>query len=80
MDTSQIYIIIAIIVLAIIALIVFFLNKGKKKEKLTPLASVAFGFIIAGILFGDNRFFGYSLMGTGVIFAVIDMILKLKKK
>ncbi|MFC1685479.1 hypothetical protein ACFLZZ_00470 [Nanoarchaeota archaeon] len=80
MDISQIYIIIALVVLLVIGLVVFFLNKNKKKEKLTPLTTLAFGFILAGILFGDNRLFSYSLMGTGVVFAIIDIIMKLKKK
>ena len=73
------YIAISIIILAIIALLVFFLGKNREK-KLTPLTGIAFGFIIAGIAFGDDRLVGYSLMGIGIILAVIDMVLELKKK
>ncbi|MCK4808922.1 MAG: hypothetical protein KAI67_03465 [Candidatus Pacebacteria bacterium] len=80
MITSEIYIIISIVILAIIALLVFFLSKNKKDKKLTPLAGLAFGFILAGILFGDTGLVGYSLMGTGIVLAVIDIIIKLKKK
>jgi len=80
MITSQIYILVSIVVLAIIALLVFFLSKNKKDKKLTPLAGLAFGFILAGILFGDTRLVGYSLMGVGIVLAVIDIIIKLKKK
>jgi hypothetical protein len=54
MNPSQIYIAVSIIVLAIIALL-FFVGKGRKEKRLTPLASLAFGFILAGILFGDNQ-------------------------
>jgi len=80
MEISQIYIIIVIVVLAIIALLVFFVGKNKKKNKLTPLTGLAFGFIIAGICFVDHRWASYSFFGTAIVLAVIDMILKSKKK
>ncbi len=85
MNSSQIYIAISIVVLATIAILIFFVNKNKKDKKLTPpiltpLAGLAFGFILAGIIFGDQRLIGYSLMGVGVIIAVIDMSKKLKSK
>jgi len=79
-SVSQIYIAISIVVLAIIALVVFFVNKNKKDKKPTPLAGLAFGFILAGIIFGDDRLIGYSLIGVGVILAIIDIIKKLKVK
>ncbi len=80
MNTSQIYIAISIVVLAAIALLVIFLGKSRKENRLTPLAGLAFGFILAGIIFGDNRLIGYSLLGIGVIIAVIDIFIKLKSK
>ena len=80
MNPSQIYIAISIVVLAVIALLVFFVNKDKKDKKLTPLAGLAFGFILAGIIFGEDRLIGYSLIGVGVILAIIDIIKKLKSK
>ena len=80
MNPSQIYIVISIVVLAIISLLVFFVNKNKKDKKLTRLTSLAFGFIIVGIIFGYSGLVSYSLMGTGVVLAVIDIILKLKRK
>jgi hypothetical protein len=80
MTTPQIYILILIIILAIIAVILFFVNKNKKDKKLTPLAGLAFGFILVGILFGADRIAGYSLMGVGIILAIIDIIKKTKSK
>lgn len=82
MDASQIYVLIGIVVLAIIAVLVFFVNKkkNKKHEKLSPLVGIAFGFMIAGIVFGgDDRLIGYSLIGIGIILAIWDMIRKSKK-
>ena len=81
MDAPQTYIIIAIILLAIIVALVFLVKKNKRVPKLTPLAGLAFAFILAGILFIEQgRLVTYSLMGIGVAIAVIDIIIKLKKK
>jgi membrane protein DedA with SNARE-associated domain len=80
MNVSQIYIVISIIVLAIIAILIFVTKKNKKEKRITPLAGIAFAFVVAGIVFGDDRLIGYSLIGIGVIFAVIDIIMQLKKK
>jgi len=77
-NTSQIYIVISIVVLAIIVLLVFFMGKSRKDRKFTPLAGLAFAFILAGIIFSDDRLIGYSLIGVGVILAVIDIFKKLK--
>jgi len=78
MNMSQIYIVVSIAVLAVVAVLVFFVAKSQKEKRLTPLAGLAFGFVLAGILFGDDRFIGYSLMGIGVILSIIDMIRKLR--
>jgi len=80
MDASQIYIIISLVILVIIALFVFFISKNKKEKKLSTLAGLSFAFILAGILFSDDRLIGYSLIGIGVLLAIIDIILKSKKK
>ncbi len=78
--TSQVYIAVSIIILAVIAALVFFVAKKREKASLTPLAGVAFGFILAGIFFGDDRMIGYGLMGIGVILAVADIVRKLRNK
>lgn len=75
MNISQAYIAIAIAVLAVVALLVFVLRRNKQENRLTPLASLAFGFVLAGILFGDERFIGYGLMGIGVILAIADIFI-----
>ena len=80
MNVSLIFIAVSIAVLACIAVLVFFIGKSRKENRLTPLASLAFGFVLAGILFGDDRLIGYSLLGIGVILAVIDMLKRSKSK
>ena len=76
MTSGQIYIVILVLVLAIIAILVFVVNKNKQEQKFTPLAGLGFGFILAGLFFGDKRLIGYSLIGIGVILAIVDMIKK----
>lgn len=81
MEASQIYILISIITLLVIGILFIFIAKKKKKRNaMTPLTGLAFGFIIAGIVFGDDRRIGYSLMGIGVLLAIVDMFRKLRKK
>jgi hypothetical protein len=65
---------ISIIVILIVAVLFFFVSKNRNKNSLTPLAGLAFGLILAGILFGENRYLGYGLMGVGVVIAVIDIL------
>jgi hypothetical protein len=80
MFTSPTWIAIAIVAVAIVALLVFFVGKGKKVNRLTPLASLAFAFVVSGIIFGEERIIGYSLLGVGVILAVVDIFNRSKNK
>ena len=64
------------IVFLIIVIVMFFVRKGKRQKPLTPLGGLAFGFVIAGIVFGDSRVVGYSLIGIGIVLAIIDAIMK----
>jgi len=76
---QQIYIAISIGALAIIAGLMIFLRKKKPEAKLSPLAGLSFAFIIAGIIFGENRLVGYGLIGIGLLLALIDIVKKSKK-
>ncbi|MFA5129105.1 MAG: hypothetical protein WC445_04080 [Patescibacteria group bacterium] len=80
MNAQQIYIAMAIVALAIIAGLMFFVKKGNHQYKLSPFAALAFAFVLAGIVFGESRLVGYGLMGIGVLLAVIDMVQKMRKK
>jgi hypothetical protein len=79
MNESQIYIAISVVILAIIATMVVFIGKKKQQARLSKFAVLSFVFILAGIIFGESRLVGYSLIGVGVLFAAIDIIRKLKK-
>ena len=74
MDVSQVWIMVSLAVLAVVALLVFRAGKAGKLNRLTPLAGLALGCIVAGLVFGDERWLGYSLFAVGVILAVVDMV------
>jgi hypothetical protein len=80
MGTSSIFVIVAIVALAIIFIFNFLISPGKRKSKLTPLASLAFVFIIAGIFLGEKGTIGYGAFTFGILLAVIDIILKTRKR
>jgi len=80
MDSYQVYILISVLVLAVVAVFLYVTSRNKQKKGLTRLAALSFGFIIAGIIFGENRFVGYSLLGIGIILAVIDMYEKMSQR
>jgi uncharacterized membrane protein YfcA len=83
MNPSQIYIALTIIVLLIIFVLVFFVNKNKKVKKLTPLAALAFVFVMAGIISTsiiDSRLIIYGLYVIAVIISIIDIFKKRKSK
>ncbi len=79
MNISLAYILVAILALAVIALLVFFVRNDRRQSRLTPLAGIAFAFVLAGILFGADRIIGYGLMGIGVLLAVTDIVNRSRK-
>ncbi len=75
------YILISIVALLVIAVIMFFAVKNKKRQKtLTPLEGLVFGFILMSVIFGDGRLVSYSLIGVGFLLAVVDIVIKLRKR
>ena len=77
---QPIYILIALIALAIVAIFVVFKWKRGEPKKLSRLAGLSFAFIVAGLVFGDDRLIGYSFLGIGFILAVIDIVKNLKAR
>jgi hypothetical protein len=74
MNATQIWIAATIAVAAAVALLVLFVRRDRGENRLTPLAGLAFGFVVAGLVFGEDRLLGYSLLGAGVVLAVADMV------
>ena len=80
MNISLIFIVASILVLLVVSFLAFFVSGSKKENRLTPLAGIAFGFILAGILFGSDRVIGYTLLGVGVVFAIVDIVNRSKRR
>jgi hypothetical protein len=69
------YIVVALIAALAIAALLFVPSvRARSRGRLTPLAGVAFALVVAGIVFGDERWLGYGLIGTGVLLAVADAV------
>lgn len=80
MQPSEGFAIVAIAVAAIlvVALLVPSLRQ-RMMRRLTPLAGVAMALVVAGVVFGAERWLGYGLMGAGVALAVIDAVLRSRR-
>jgi hypothetical protein len=79
MDPYQGYILISLLVLALVAVLMYFANRKQPEKRFSRLAAFAFAFIIAGIIFGEDPVVGYSLIGIGVLLALVDIYLKLTR-
>ncbi len=65
---------IGIAIAAFIAILsVLFLNR-RKGSQVTPLTMLGLTVIVLGIVFGENRWVGYPLIGAGVLLAIIDSV------
>jgi hypothetical protein len=80
MSPSTIYVAISIIVLALIVLFIVITRKSRKVPAITPLAGLAFGCVVAGLVFGAERMVGYPLLGTGMVLAIIDIVRSLRSR
>jgi hypothetical protein len=69
----QIFIVLSIAVIAVIVLLLFSMGRFHRRNTITPIAGLAFSFVISGIFFGDDRMLGYSLLAIGVMLAVVDI-------
>ncbi|MHC1721558.1 MAG: hypothetical protein AB9844_12930 [Clostridiaceae bacterium] len=79
MRLSKMFIPAALIALFFVVFLVFISKKERKINRLTPLASLAFGCVLAGMFFfRQNLYLGYGLLGIGIIFSIIDIVNKTK--
>lgn len=76
MTPSQIFITAVIVVLFFV--LVFFGRKNPKTKRLTILTSIAFAFIVAGIVFNENPLISYSLFIIGIGLSIVDAYIKSK--
>lgn len=75
MNSSFPFLLIAIVTMVTLAVVIFY---KKQEQKFTPLASLAFTFVLSGIMFSSNRFVCYGLLFVGVSLAIADILNKSK--
>jgi len=73
---SLLYIVISIASLLLLVILAIVTLRSGRPNRITPLAGLAFALILAGILFGQDRFVGYGLIGLGVVLAFLDILNK----
>lgn len=66
----------ALVLLAVVAAAFLTYRRGRGAQRLTPLGGLALAFVVAGIVFGENRLIGYGLMAVGIALAVVDIVRK----
>jgi lysylphosphatidylglycerol synthetase-like protein (DUF2156 family) len=66
---------IAIAIVALVVIVVLLLiGRGRQYQQPSNLAIVGICLVVLGIIFGDSRVIGYSLIGVGVLLSVIEAI------
>ncbi len=74
MSITLSYILVAIVLLdVVITCVVFFVDKQRSENRLTPLTSIAVALVLTGMLIGGGSLLGYALVGAGVLLAIADM-------
>lgn len=79
MDSVQICIVICVTALLAVALAYLYESKDNRTKKLSKLFKFAFTFILAGIVFGEDRLIGYILVGIGAMLAIVDILRNFRK-
>jgi cytochrome bd-type quinol oxidase subunit 2 len=66
---------IAISIIALVVIVVLLLIARRRQyQQPSNLAIVGICLVVLGIIFGDDRLVGYSLIGVGVLLSVIEAI------
>ncbi len=77
---SALYVSVSIAALiAIVVLLLISREKGRLRRKPSNLAMLGMTLVILGIIFGEQRWIGYSFIGLGMLLSVIDIVKDLKE-
>ena len=76
MKPTELYLAILLIVLAVVASLLFMRRRTERSA--TRLTRLAYLFVLAGILFGENHLLSYILLGLVVILALADAFVHLR--
>jgi len=75
------YIAIAIAAYALILVFLYIARvKGKQPSKPSTLTTISLSLVVIGLIFGSgNSWYGYSIMGSGVILALVILARSLQR-
>jgi len=73
---SQVWILVAVAVLAAVSVLMFAVWGGERRKRPTRLVGLAWGCVVAGIVFSDEGPFAYALIGAGIALAALDAALR----
>ena len=66
---------IAISIVALVVIVVLLLiARGRQYQQPSNLAIVGISLVVLGIIFGDTRAAGYSLIGVGVLLSIMEAV------
>ncbi len=77
-SSASAWIVYALVLLAII-FVMLMIKRKELPQRMSKLESLAFVLIIIGLFLAENRLLGYSLLGAGVILALLDILDKSRK-
>ena len=63
---------IGISIAALIAILVLLVLNRRKIHRISTLTMLGMTMVLLGIIFDDSRWISYSLIGVGVLLAIID--------
>ncbi len=63
---------IGVSIAAFIAILVLLVLNRRKIHRISTLTMFGMTMVVLGIIFGDSRWISYSLIGIGVLLAIID--------
>jgi hypothetical protein len=63
---------IGISIAAFIAILILLVWNSRKIHRISALTMLGMTMVVLGIIFGDSRWISFSLIGVGVLLAVID--------
>ena len=63
---------VGISIAAFIAILVLLVLNRRKIHRISTITMLGMTMVVLGIIFGDSRWLGYTLIGVGVLLAIID--------
>jgi hypothetical protein len=77
---STVNLVISVLLLAFITFFLFFYRKKKGENRFTLTSILAFGFVLAGFIYGADRMIGFGLLAIGGILAIVEIFSRPKTK